>query len=238
MSKLDFWDKREILVSITTIGGRWREKIKEIKRLKLEKVALFLTGLEHKDINKKELFSLLEDTSIKEIPFVHLMNKNTSEDVKYLLKRFKTKAFNIHSEEMYPLKYDLSKFKKIIYIENIYRYAPNIKEIKKYAGVCIDLSHLEISKERFPKIYEKTIDTINQARCGCNHISSYKEDAIEDVRHIKKSSHFFTKLSQFDYLLNYPKKYFSDLIALELENPISEQLKAKSYVIKLLKEKF
>ncbi|MBU0998391.1 hypothetical protein KJ570_02590 [Patescibacteria group bacterium] len=233
----NFWDKREILVSITTIGNGWKEKIKEIKKLKLEKVALFLTGLEYRNINKKELFSLLDDTSIKEIPFVHLMNKNTPEDIKYLSKRFKTKVFNIHSEKQYSLKYNLSQFKKSIYIENIFRYVPDIKEIEQFAGVCIDISHLEIAKYRYPKIYEKTIKALDQVKCGCNHISSYKENAIEDARYIKKSSHFFTNLSQFDYLLGYPKKYFSNLIALELENPISEQLKARKYIINLLKNK-
>jgi len=233
----NFWNKREILVSITTIGNEWKEKIKEIKKLKLEKVALFLTGLEYRNIDKKELFSLLENTSIKKIPFVHLMNKNTPEDIKYLSKRFKAKVFNIHSEKQYPLKYDLSEFKKSIYIENIFRYVPDIKEIKQFAGACIDLSHLEIAKYKHTKIYEKTIKVLDQVKCGCNHISSYKEDAIEDARFIKKSSHFYTKLSQFDYLLGYPKKYFSNLIALELENPISEQLKAKEYIFNLLKNK-
>ena len=233
----DFWEKREILVSITTLGNGWKDKIQEIKKLKLEKVALFLTGLEYRNIDKKEVFTLLENTSIKEIPFVHLMNKNTPEDIKYLEKKFKSKVFNIHSEKKYPLKYDLSPFKKSIYIENIFRYVPDIKEIKQFAGVCIDISHLEIAKHNYPKIYEKTIEVLNQTQCGCNHISAYKKNGIEDARYIKKSSHFFTNLSQFDYLLNYPEKYFSNLIALELENSISDQLKAKEYIYNLLKNK-
>lgn len=233
----NFWDKREILVSITTIGGNWKEKIEEIKNLKIERVALFLTGLECKNIDKKELFSLLEKTSIKEIPFVHIINKTLPEDIKYLVKKYKTEAFNIHSEKQYPLKYDLTKYKDKIYIENIFRHVLNEEEIKNYAGTCIDISHLEIAKNRFPKIYGKTIEVINKFKCGCNHISSYKEKAIEEVRFIQKSSHFFTKLFQFDYLLDYPNEYFSNLLALELENPISEQLKAKEYIISLLKDK-
>lgn len=233
----DFWEKREILVSITTVGGVWKEKIEEAKKLKIERVALFLTGLEYRNIDKKELFNLLENTSIKEIPFVHIMNKTTPEDIEYLIRRFKTKVFNIHSEKQYPLKYDLSKFRNKIYIENIFRYVPYIEEIKKYAGICIDISHLEIAKRKHPKIYEETINVINQFKCGCNHISSYKEKTVEDARYINKSSHFFTKLSQFDYLLDYPERYFSNLIALELENPISEQLKAKEYIVNLLKNK-
>jgi len=232
-----FWDKREILVSITTIGNGWKEKIKEIKELKLERVALFLTGLEYRNIDKKELFSLLEDTSIKKIPFVHLMNKNTPEDIKYLSKRFKSKVFNIHSEKQFPLKYDLSQFKKSIYIENIFRYIPDIKEIKQFAGVCIDLSHLEIAKYKHTKIYEKTIKVLDQVKCGCNHISAYKENAIEKADRIKESSHYFTDLSQFDYLLSYPKSYFSKILALELENDIKDQIKAKEYIFNLLKNK-
>lgn len=237
----DFWSEREILVSITTLFGDWKNKVKEINSLGLKRVALFLTGLEFRNINKKEIFSEIEKSGIEEIPFVHIINKTTPEDLKYLIKRFNTKAFNIHSEDKYPLKYDLSKYKNMIYIENIFRYPPKESELKNFAGTCIDISHLEIARNRYPKVYEKTIPVINKFVCGCNHVASYKEKSIEDVRYIKKyperSSHYYTNLPQFDYLLKYPSKYFSRLIALELENPIPDQLKAKEYIYNLLKNK-
>ncbi|MFC1625248.1 hypothetical protein ACFL15_02655 [Patescibacteria group bacterium] len=234
---VNFWKDREILVSITTLGGNWEEKVDEIKNLGLEKVALFLTGLEYRNINKKDLFKKIEDTKVKEIPFVHITNFTKPEDLDYLINRFKTKAFNIHSEDKYPLKHDLSRYKHMIYIENVFRYTPKEQEIKNFAGTCIDLTHLEISKKRYPKIYEKTIDVLDKFNCGCNHISSYKKVSVEDARYIKKSSHFFTKLSQFNYLKSYPARYFSKIIALELENSIKDQLKAKEYIKKLLKDK-
>jgi len=40
--------------------------------------------------------------------------------------------------------------------------------------------------------------------------------------------------SELDYLRKYPKDYFSSLIALELENTIKEQLKAKEYILDIL----
>ena len=50
-------------------------------------------------------------------------------------------------------------------------------------------------------------------------------------------SHNFENLSEFDYLKKYPKNYFSNLIALELENSIKEQLVAKEYIIDILSKK-
>jgi hypothetical protein len=43
-------------------------------------------------------------------------------------------------------------------------------------------------------------------------------------------------LADFDYLKNYPRKYFPPIIALELENSLKEQLQAKEYIEKIMEE--
>ncbi|MFH1970756.1 MAG: hypothetical protein ABIJ05_00005 [Patescibacteria group bacterium] len=233
----NFWDKREIYVSITTITDGWKKKISDINKLGIEKVALFLTGIDYNKIPKDYFFNLIEKSCIKEIPFAHIYSKTSPKDIKYLKTRFKTTVFNIHSELEYPQKYNLSKYKKEIYLETLFKYPLTEEELNKYAGICIDISHMEISKNDYPEVYKKNSDVIKKYKCGCNHISAYKLDAIEEADRIKDSSHFFTNLSQFDYLLDYPSNYFSNVLALELENDIEDQIKAKEYIINLLKNK-
>ena len=233
----NFWEKREIFVTITTISDGWKKKIHDINRLGIEKVALFVTGLDYNKIPKKQFFELIEKSCIKEIPFIHIYSNTSPHDIEYYKKKFKTTVFNIHSEREFPQKYDLSKYKKEIYLETLVKNSLKESEIEKYAGICIDISHMEIAKRSYPKVYEKNTEIIKKFKCGCNHISAYRENAIEKASRIKESSHYFTNLSQFDYLLNYPNNYFSNYLALELENDIEDQLKAKKYIIDLLKNK-
>jgi hypothetical protein len=233
----DFWDKREMFVTITTISDGWKKKISDINKLGIEKVALFVTGLHYNKIHKGLFFELIENSCIKEIPFIHIYENTSPSDIEYYKKRYKTSVFNIHSEREFPQKYDLSRYKKEIYLETLFWYPLNEIELKKYAGVCIDMSHMEIAKRKKPEVYRKNTEIISKFKCGCNHISAYKENAIEIASKIKESSHYFTNLSQFDYLLNYPKNYFSNFLALELENDIEDQLKAKEYIYNLLKNK-
>jgi len=233
----NFWEKREIFVTITTISDGWKKKIHDINRLGIEKVALFVTGLDYNKIPKKQFFELIEKSCIKEIPFIHIYSNTSPHDIEYYKKKFKTTVFNIHSEREFPQKYDLSKYKKEIYLETLVKNSLKESEIEKYAGICIDISHMEIAKRSYSKVYEKNTKIIKKFKCGCNHISAYRENAIEKASRIKESSHYFTNLSQFDYLLNYPNNYFSNYLALELENDIEDQLKAKKYIIDLLKNK-
>ena len=51
----------------------------------------------------------------------------------------------------------------------------------------------------------------------------------------KRDLHFVNNLKEFDYLKELPRKIFSKVIALELENSIKEQLKFKDYIVKLMK---
>jgi len=60
--------KGQFLVSITTTkGADWEARIKEIDKLKIKKLALFVTCVNEKE--RKKLYQALEKTSLKEIPF-------------------------------------------------------------------------------------------------------------------------------------------------------------------------
>lgn len=224
----------QVLPTITTITpGLWQKKIKEVKKLKLEEIALFPTCLKKEE--RKKLYQLLKETSVKSIPFIHLRSDVTEAEIDYLIKNYQTKVFNTHSKREYPFLYDYSEYyKKLIYIENTYDPLDE-NEIKEFAGICLDLAHLENTKVFNKKNYEHNIKLIEKYSCGCNHIGPTKNFSFLEKKNLQgEHPHYLKDLSEIDYLKNYPMKYFSSFMALELENTIEEQLKIKEYIANLL----
>ncbi|PIS38939.1 MAG: hypothetical protein COT34_01050 [Candidatus Nealsonbacteria bacterium CG08_land_8_20_14_0_20_43_11] len=217
----------------TTTGTSWREKIKEASLLGLEEVCLFLTGLEEKE--RGELYERLKETKIKKIPLVHLRTDMKPEELDYLAKNYQIGAFNIHPLKEFPLKYEYGKYRQQIYIENSYfRWHEN--EIKKFAGVCIDFSHLENDRLLNDERYQTDFQIIKKYPAGCGHIASIKKTTHydEDTEKQRYDRHQIQELSDLDYLKNFPARYFPPIAALELENSISRQMEAKAYLEKIL----
>jgi hypothetical protein len=230
-------NKRKILPSITTTSGSdWKAQLKEVKELKLKEIAIFPTCLKEKE--RKKFYSLIEKTGIKSIPFCHLRSDMKIEELDFLIKNYKTRVFAIHGQSENPLIYDYSKYKNMIYVENVYHLF-NEKELDYFGGVCLDFSHLENDRILHKNKFKKIIKIIKKYPIGCNHISVVKKNSRWDE---KESSlcycgHYFENLSEFDYLKRYPKNYFSNIVAIELENSIKEQLLAKEYIINILSKK-
>ena len=218
----------KILPAVTTITPKaWKDKIKEVKELKLKEVYLFPTCLKQKE--RKELYETIEKTSIERIPFVHLRSDMELWELDYLTENYKTKVFNTHSQKEYPLANNLDKYKDFIYIENT--YAPlDEEEIKEFAGICLDFSHLENDRVFHPEKYRHNVSLIEKCSAGCNHISAVKPSKEASV--LEYDNHYLKDLSELDYLKKYPLKYFSQYIAIELENTIEQQLEAIAYIKK------
>ena len=233
-NKNNFWKNRKIFPSITTLSLNWKNKIEEIKELGLKEVCLFLTGLNKE--SREELYKLLKTAEIRRIPLVHLRSDMNLEELDYFVENYKTEVFNTHSERQYPLKYNLDKYKNIIYIENA-SLPLDGKEIKNFGGVCLDFSHLENRRLLNQDVYRNEIEIIEKYPCGCNHISAIKKFPFRNKDKLKYDSHYLEDLSEMDYLKRYPVNYFSSIIAIELENTIEKQLMVKNYIIELLKDK-
>lgn len=110
----------KVLPSITTTsvyGRDWREYFKEIKKLNLKEAAFFPTCLKSRE-EREDAYKLLESSPIENIPFVHLRDNMDIDEADYLINKFNTKAFNIHSKKEHAPKYDLKKYKNIIFVEN------------------------------------------------------------------------------------------------------------------------
>jgi hypothetical protein len=215
---------RKILPTLTTTkGSNWKTKIEEINKIRLKEIALFPTCLNRKE--RKELYRLLGKSSVKQIPFVHLRNDMELAELDYFVKNYKTRVFSIHMKIEYRLFHNLSKYKKIIYIENVY-HSLNEKELKEFGGICLDISHLENDRLLNKKRFENNLKILEKFPVGCNHISAIKRNTRIDERgEIRYDAHYLENLSELDYLKNYPSEFFSHFWAIELENSIKEQLR-------------
>jgi len=220
---------RKILVTITTIyDPNWRKKIREIDELNIKEAALFLTGLNPQE--RKECYQLLRKTTLIKIPFVHLRSDMAPWELKFLIKNYQSKIFNIHSETQYPLKHNLSSYSNQIYIENT-NCLLNEKELQKWAGICLDFSHLEDDRCLSPKRYRYNLKIIKKYPLGCNHISAVRKKISHHSQYGDvKSSHWIQDLAEVNYLKNFPKEFFSPVMAIELENSLKKQLKVKRYI--------
>lgn len=228
--------QRKVFISITTTrGADWSLQIRQADELGLKEAAVFLSCLEQDE--RKKLYQALKKSRIKSIPLVHLRNDMELWELDYFVANFSTKVFNTHSQVEYPLIYDYSKYKNIIYLENICQYF-NQEEIKDCAGICLDISHLEDDRLLYKKRFVRDIKILEKYPIGCNHIGAVsKVTRLTEEGLTVYSSHFLENLSELDYLKRYPLKYFSSIIVIELENSIKEQLKARNYIIDLINRK-
>lgn len=136
------------------------------------------------------------------------------------------------------MKYSWDKYKSdIIFLENTHLGFPE-DELKEYAGLCIDFSHLENDRIIFPERYEQSMRMIKSYKIGCAHLSAIRNEQHPDPEkpeEMRFDFHKLINLSELDYLKNYPQEYFPEFMAIELENSLAEQLKVKEYLTKFIK---
>lgn len=214
-----------ILPSITTTSRRWgwQAKIAEADELGLTQVALFPTAIGQ--TQRQALYWELEQSSIKEIPFVHLRSDMTAVEVGYLVDRFGARLFNIHPHADYPLEHDLSAYHDRITVENRYLQPITAQDLAGRAGVCLDISHHEDCRRQFPQMYEHICERLQDCSCTCWHVSAVGEAPLDYKDYVVYSNHQFTDLSQFEYAARY-RDYLPSIVAMELENPLIDQLAA------------
>ncbi len=233
---------RKILLGLTTITeGAWRNKIKEIDELGLKEIALFPTSLNQ--VERQELYGLLEKIKLEKIPHAHLRSDMGLEELKYLEDRFGVEVFNVHSaSDYYAPTVDYKDYYKKIYVENTPGCLPTENDLKKYAGLCLDLAHWESARLLAGEDGSENKTLANLAEkypVGVIHIGGINR---EINKHFDKNSgieffgyddHYLKGLGQLDYVKKY-KKYLADIICIELENTLKEQIEIKKYLEKIL----
>jgi hypothetical protein len=150
-----------------------------------------------------------------------------------LINQWGTKIFNTHSVASHPFLFDLSAYYGMIYLENFRRFFSD-EELKQFAGLCLDSSHLENDRRFQPDRFQGFQKIFSSHPVGCNHINGIRKEAYYKIGEEDRcDAHFLKDLSELDYLKNYPKRYFSDFIALEMENDFETQIRAKEYILSL-----
>lgn len=149
------------------------------------------------------------------------------EELVFLESKFRTKYFTIH-ESGFGFLDKWKGFYKKFYLEmNTDDYISPKVEVEKIGGFSVDLSHFKIGLANWAKEFDYTYMRKHKANFACNHLNGYDEVENTDMHTIKS-------LKDFDYLKTLPKFLFGKVIALEVENDISQQIKFKKYLVKLL----
>lgn len=234
--------KNKVLVSFTTfMNDDWHQTVADLAKLGVTEFALFLTGVDAESERWQILKEIKATIPDAKILFVHLRPDVTPKEIDFLIDEFGTELFNLHPLREYPLVYDYDRFKSQILIENsgpANRDGLKPSDVDSFGGICLDLSHLKNSELLFPSVYKITVETMSKLPVLANHISAISDEPIHYPNHRTcYDQHRFNDLSQFDYLKQFPKQYFGQYLALELMNPISEQLEAKKYVEGIIKLK-
>ena len=163
-----------IYPTITT-GENWRDKFREIEYLRIEKVAVFPTMIEKTD--RKSLYQLIEESPIKKIPIVHLRSDMDIEELDFFAKKYDTQIFNTHSSKEFPISEKwLREYRELISIENTHNFPLEEEEVRKYGGICLDMSHLENSRILGKERYTKEVEVISKFKIRCNHVSAIKDN--------------------------------------------------------------
>jgi hypothetical protein len=218
---------KNIYVGLTgRVEADWRAKMEEINRRKLSAVALFLEF--YRKSEREKIYQALEKSSVKKIPLIHIRNDMIKDELKYLCDKYNNPCLTIHENSFDKLSewngYHQHLFLEMNYNNNI----PKNVDISKIGGFCVDLSHFKSAEEKWSKEFEFTLKQRNKRNIFvCNHLNGYDYKNNTDL-------HTISSLDEFNYLKTLPNFVFGDIIALEVLNPIKEQLKYREHIIKLL----
>lgn len=231
---MDFLPNIVVGITCTTVRRKkehWKEQLKEINQLQIKEIALFPCTLNYNE--RKEMYHLLEKSTVKEIKLVHLRDEDFTEaELDYFSRRFNTKVFNCHADHFDQLYEKFPHFHHNIALE--FRAENKIKnklEPNKMGGFCVDLAHFNIALHKKYQEAEYTLKYLPHTPILANHLSGYSQKREMDL-------HFVTNVHQFDFLTGLPSEVFSRNICFELENSIPAQLRYKEYVARLLQQKF
>jgi hypothetical protein len=221
-----------LIPSITTHnrrGSTWREKISEIKSLELRQVGLFVTGIHKAERMEcyRALLAVREQHDFS-IPFVHAVSDMDDTEYAFLRHDFRTRWFNLHPMREFPLIQPLSdETRSFITIENSCFVDPVSRDdLAGFAGLCIDISHLEDARLTDSKVYQHIVELCLEYPVCANHISAIARPSSKVHRgRPQHSTHHLETAREMEYLNLVPRECVAPLAALELENSLHEQVR-------------
>jgi len=224
--EINNFDKK-IFVSVTGENDDWRGKIEEVNNFKITAVAVFIERLEKE--SRRELYAALLQSCVKSVPLVHLRHDAGVDEMDFFIKNFGTQIFNIHEANFDTLEKWKGYWDKLYLEMNYDSKIPENVDIDKIGGFCVDLAHLKAAIARGSDEAFYIISRKNKIKTTSNHLSGYSLDKNEDI-------HFVENLKDFDYLTTLPECAFGQVIAMEVDNCVSDQMKFKEYIAGILME--
>lgn len=222
---------KQILVSIT--GDRdyhYKRKIAEINQKSISNIALFLEKFSFK--HRQTIYQRLENSSVQEIPLVHLRHDMKKEEITFLERRYNSKYFTIH-EDHFNILSEWEGFEDKLFLEmsTDNKVAENVK-VEKIGGFCVDLAHYRKQKDIHSLAdYQYIDDRKNQKTLfKCNHLSGYSFSQKMDL-------HYVSHKKEFNYLIDLPSFLFGDIIAMEINNSIQDQIYYREVALAILKNR-
>ena len=222
--------KNRIFLGITGKKEKdWKSKLNDLNKLGVTEAALFLERFD--GTQRKKIYRALLNSKLRKIPLCHIKNDMEVEELVFLESKFKTNFFTIHESSFSFIK-KWSGFEKKLYLEmDANNYISQKVIVEKIGGFCVDLSHFKIAQTGWTKEFDYTYLKKEKTNFTCNHLNGYDGKENADLHTVKN-------LEDFEYLKTLPKFIFGKVIALEVENSISQQLKFKKYLVKLLNNLF
>lgn len=224
-------NRHEVLLGLTTTpNSDWREKVEEMKKFDIKRIALFPTFLQLKE--RKELYGLLEKINGLAVPHVHLRSDDMEAWEMEWFEARGAQVYNIHMNIEKNLVFEPYRAK--IFIENHKHKSIPEGELQDCAGICIDYQHWEKAKKEFPEVALATEKYAEKFKVGCCHISAMPKPKNNLIRILKRvRGHYMISLDELEYVCGY-KNFLPQYISIELENSFKQQLKAKTYLEKIL----
>jgi hypothetical protein len=151
------------------------------------------------------------------------------DDAEYALLRrdFGTLWFNLHPLREFPLLCSLSdETRQFITIENSCFVDPvTSDDLDGFAGLCIDLSHLEDARLSDQSVHKRIVDLCCQYPVLANHISAIAHPSSKVHRgRPQHSTHHLESAREMEYLSYAPQHCVAQVAALELENSLEQQV--------------
>lgn len=219
-----------ILVGLTTTrSDRIPDYLRSIRRLGLTEIALFPTALDFR--GRQDLYRELEDSPVQSIPHVHLRTDMAESELDYLVDRFQTRVFNIHSlRSNHPYQPRSDRYLKRIFIENS-GVIPGRDELALFGGLCLDFSHWENGRLTRAPEYVGFERLVEEFPIGCCHVSAIHSAPVSPWG--SYDDHEFHHLGEFQYLRAY-RRFLPEYVSLELENSLEDQLRVKAALEEIL----
>ncbi len=222
--------RHEILLGLTTTQrADWKSKVGEIDEYGIKQIALFPTVLNFEE--RKELYHLLESTCLERVPHVHLRDDAEKWELDFLISRFGTEVFNIHSHVRRQTLEILKnkKYRNRVFLENCEEIDQLFMEVlKNIAGICLDAAHwADMGRLQGNSTYANFEEILNSHMIGCSHISALGRKAqkfkhyITGKDYMLYSKHYLEDLEELEYLRDYIG-FLPFYISIELENSLRE----------------